>query len=276
MPPGEKLRILAVGDGRSIHTIRWLKRLDERGHELRPRDATAVGASPPTTGGTRVYDVRKLERLTPVKRPAPAALRPGDPQPRRAARRGPRPRARHAPVRALGGPGRTSTRSSSAPGAATCSCDAKTEPGRSRARKAFAAADYLVVNSQAILDAAARGRSRPRPSAAHDLAHAARRLLARPGRPGRGFAPSSAGRRTPSSSCRFATSRSARTSTCSSARSTACGARCPTARLLLAARGGRRRPRSRRSSPISASASLVRFHRVERPESCRRSSPPRT
>jgi glycosyltransferase involved in cell wall biosynthesis len=32
--------------------------------------------------------------------------------------------------------------------------DAKSEPGRSRARRAFAAADHLVVNSEAILDAA--------------------------------------------------------------------------------------------------------------------------
>jgi glycosyltransferase involved in cell wall biosynthesis len=31
--------------------------------------------------------------------------------------------------------------------------DAKTEPGRSRARRGFEAADYVVVNSQAILDA---------------------------------------------------------------------------------------------------------------------------
>ena len=40
MSDDRPLRILAVGDARSIHTIRWARRLDERGNDgglpLRP------------------------------------------------------------------------------------------------------------------------------------------------------------------------------------------------------------------------------------------------
>ncbi len=149
--PGEKLRILAVGDGSSIHTIRWLKRLDERGHELhlvtnrRPLPADDLG-------GTVVYDIRELEFWTRVK--GLRRLRFG-PAIRNLAERldvdlvhaqGMLPYAYWA-AQADVHPFVVS------PWGRDVLRDAKTEPGRSRARRGFAAADYIVVNSQAILDA---------------------------------------------------------------------------------------------------------------------------
>jgi glycosyltransferase involved in cell wall biosynthesis len=150
-PAERPLRILAIGDGGSIHTIRWLKRLDERGHELhlvsgrRPNAADDVGA-------TTVYPVRELEALTRVPgvrrfRIAPAIRALAERiEPDVVHAQGMLPFAwwaAQADVHPL----------VVSPWGRDVLLDAKSEPGRSRCRQGFAVADFVVVNSQAILDA---------------------------------------------------------------------------------------------------------------------------
>ena len=157
--PGEPLRLLAVGNGISIHTIRWAQRLVERGHELHLVTDHA-GDEIAAVGGVTVHDVRTLDALTRIR--GVRRLRFGAAI-RRLARRlrvdvvhahGILPYAywaAEADVHPL----------VVSPWGRDVLLDAKSEPGRSRARRAFAAADYLVVNSQAILDAAVEAGADP-------------------------------------------------------------------------------------------------------------------
>jgi L-malate glycosyltransferase len=157
--PADSLRLLAVGDGRSLHTIRWAERLAERGHDLHlvTDRVPAAGKEP---AGVTVHDIRRLDVLT--RMPGVRRLRFG-----RAIRNlgrkldadvvhahGILPYAWWAAQAGLH-PLVVS------PWGRDVLVDAKKEPGRSRARQAFAAADHLVVNSQAILDAAVEAGADP-------------------------------------------------------------------------------------------------------------------
>ena len=163
----EPLRILAIADGRSIHTIRWAQRLVERGHLL---DVVTdrVGDELAAAGAT-VHDVRGLDPLTRIRGvrrlrfgPAIASL------------------ARRLDVDLVHAHGILPYAYWAAqagvhplvvsPWGRDVLVDAKKEPGRTRAQKAFAAADHLVVNSQAILDAAVEAGADPR-RALHTIWH---------------------------------------------------------------------------------------------------------
>jgi len=258
--PGEPLRILAIGDGGSIHTIRWLKRLDERGHELhlvtnrRPPPADDVGS-------TVVYDVRELDLSTRVK--GLRRLRFG-PAIRRLAERldvdlvhahGMLPYAywaAQADVHPL----------VVSPWGRDVLLDAKTEPGRSRARRGFAAADYVVVNSQAILDASLEVGADPE-RVLHTLWHT--RL--------EGFSPDRADRSAlraqlgwPSDALVILSLRNfqARTNLDVLVRAyDRIRHEVPESRLLLAARGGETKGEIEALVADLGLGELVRFHRVE-------------
>jgi glycosyltransferase involved in cell wall biosynthesis len=61
----QPLRLLGVGDGRSINVLRWARRLLERGHEVHlASDRIAPEAERPA--GLSVYDVRELRLATRV------------------------------------------------------------------------------------------------------------------------------------------------------------------------------------------------------------------
>jgi glycosyltransferase involved in cell wall biosynthesis len=157
--PADSLRLLAVGDGRSLHTIRWAERLAERGHDLHlVTDRFPQAGKEPA--GVTVHDIRGLDVLTRV--PGLRRFRFGG---------------------AIGNLGRKlevdvvhahgilpyawwAAQSGLhplvvSPWGRDVLVDAKTEPGLSRAREAFGAADHLVVNSQAILDAAVEAGADP-------------------------------------------------------------------------------------------------------------------
>ena len=157
--PGDSLRVLAVGDGRSLHTIRWAQRLVARGHAL-DLVTDRTGARAEDLAGVAVHDVRTLDLLTRVR--GLRRLRFGAAI-RNLARRldvdvvhahGILPYAywaAQADVHPL----------VVSPWGRDVLVDARKEPGRSRARRAFAAADHLVVNSRAILDAAVEAGADP-------------------------------------------------------------------------------------------------------------------
>ena len=150
--PGGSIRLLAVADGRSLHTIRWARRLVERGHTV-DLVSDRVGGREEDLDGVTVHDIRDLDVLTRIR--GVRRLRFGAAI-RNLARRldvdlvhahGILPYAwwaAQADVHPL----------VVSPWGRDVLLDAKKEPGRTRAKRAFAAADYLVVNSQAILDAA--------------------------------------------------------------------------------------------------------------------------
>lgn len=146
--PGEPLRLLGVADGRSINVARWARRLKERGHEVfLVSDRIPPGGS--AIEGVPVHDVRSLEPLTGVpglrrRTIGPAVGRLAArldvdlvhahyllPYGWWAARAG-----RHPLVQS--------------PWSRDVFVDAsERRQGRRRAREAIAAADYLVVNSEA-------------------------------------------------------------------------------------------------------------------------------
>ena len=149
--PGDPLRLLAVGNGRSIHTVRWAQRLVERGHAVHLVTDLA-GDEIAAIDGVTVHDVRTLELLTRVRglrrlRFGPAIRRLAD-------------RLRVDVVHAHGILPYAHWAAEAdvhplvvSPWGRDVLIDARREPGRRRARRAFAAADHLVVNSRAILDA---------------------------------------------------------------------------------------------------------------------------
>jgi glycosyltransferase involved in cell wall biosynthesis len=148
----EPLRILAVGDARSIHTLRWARRLVDRGHDVHIV-SNRVGADPRETAGIGIHDLLRLEPLMRVPR-------------LRRARFGPaiRALARRLDVDIVHGHGITPYAYWAAlaevhpfvvsPWGRDVLVDVLKEPGRSRALRTWRSADYLMVNSNAIADAA--------------------------------------------------------------------------------------------------------------------------
>lgn len=147
----DPLCVLAVGNARSLHLVRWAQRLRDRGHPLHvvtnvaPRRAADFE-------GMAVHDIRALELLTRVPR---LRRRRFGPAIRRLAERtgadvvhahGLLPYAYWA-AQAGFHPLVVS------PWGRDALFDAKVEPGRSRALLAIGAADHLVVNSAAIEEA---------------------------------------------------------------------------------------------------------------------------
>jgi len=153
------LRVLAVADAQSIHTLRWARRLADRGHALHiVSDRVAV--RPADAEGLHIHDVRTLDALTRVK--GVRRLRFG------AAIRN---LARREQIDVMHGHGTAPYAYWGAlagfhpyvvsPWGRDVLVDARQEPGKTRARKAFDAADWVVVNSGAIEDAAIEAGADP-------------------------------------------------------------------------------------------------------------------
>ncbi len=153
------LRILAVADCQSIHTLRWARRLVDRGHELHIV-SDRVSTRPQDVDGMHVHDMRRLDALTRLR-----GIR--------------RFRFGHA-IRALAELvepdivhahatlpyGFWAARADVhplvlSPWGRDVLLDAKVEPGRSRSRAAFDAADWVIVNSDAITKAAIEAGADP-------------------------------------------------------------------------------------------------------------------
>jgi glycosyltransferase involved in cell wall biosynthesis len=148
----DTLRLLAIANGRSIHTIRWAQRLVERGHSVHLLTDT-VGPRTEELAGVHVHDIRGLDLLTAI--PGLRRVRFG---------RAIHSLARRLDVDVVHAHGILPYAWWAAradvhplvvsPWGRDVLVDAKKEPGRTRALQAFAAADHLVVNSEAILAAA--------------------------------------------------------------------------------------------------------------------------
>jgi glycosyltransferase involved in cell wall biosynthesis len=167
---GDSLRLLAVADGKSLHTVRWARRLVERGIDVhlvtdrlpRPGDDLA---------GVSLHDLRTLGLVTRVR-----GLR------RLGFGSGIRKLARRLDVDVVHAHAILPYAWWAAladvhplvvsPWGRDVLVDARTEPGRTRARRAFAAADRLVVNSQAILDASVEAGADPGRGVLHAIWHA--------------------------------------------------------------------------------------------------------
>ena len=160
MSCGERpLCVLAVADARSIHTLRWARRLVDRGHRVHIV-SNRVGADPRETAGIEIHDLLALEPLMRV--PKLRRLRFG------AAIRG---LARQVGADIVHGHGITPYAWWGAlaevhpyvvsPWGRDVLVDAKKEPGRSRALRTWRSADYLVVNSGAIEQAAVEAGADP-------------------------------------------------------------------------------------------------------------------
>jgi len=156
---GAALRILAVADCQSIHTLRWARRLVDRGHELHIV-SNRVAVRPVDVAGMHVYDIRRLDAITRV--PGMRRFRFG-PAVRALARRvepdvvhahGTTPYAWWAALADVH-PLVVS------PWGRDVLLDAKTEPGRSRSKIALEAADLIIVNSDAIARAAVEAGADP-------------------------------------------------------------------------------------------------------------------
>jgi glycosyltransferase involved in cell wall biosynthesis len=256
----DTLRLLAIANGRSIHTIRWAQRLVERGHTLH-LVSDAVNAQSDELAGVQVHDIRSLDLLSAV--PGVRRLRFGGAINSLARRleidvvhaHGILPYAwwaAQANVHPL----------VVSPWGRDVLLDAKKEPGRTRALQAFAAADYLVVNSEAVLAAAVEAGADPS-RVLHAIWHT--RL--------EGFAPERAEREQlraelgwPADSLIILSLRNFqhRTNIDVLVRAFNRIRRAePTARLLLAARGGETKAEIEGLVEQLGLQDLVRFHRVE-------------
>jgi L-malate glycosyltransferase len=143
----DSLRILGIGDAKSLNFLRWGWRLADRGHEI-VLVSSRFSSNPGELDRFTVFDVRRLGGLTRVpglrRRGIPAGIgRLAEtldvdivhahyllPYGWWAARAGLQPLV-------------------ASPWGTDILIDSKTEPGRSRARTALAAADAVVVNSAA-------------------------------------------------------------------------------------------------------------------------------
>ena len=153
------LRILAVGDARSIHTLRFARRLSDRGHDVHVV-SSRTSADPREREGITVHD---LLRLDPLMRVPWLRRRRFGPAIRRLALR----------LRAdvVHGHGITPYAYWGAladvhpyvvsPWGRDVLVDALKEPGRSRALRTWRSSDYLVVNSGAIEQAAVAAGADP-------------------------------------------------------------------------------------------------------------------
>jgi glycosyltransferase involved in cell wall biosynthesis len=146
--PADPLRLLGVADGRSINVARWARRLVERGHEVTIASDRLPPGDTPIEGAT-VVDVRSLEHLTGVR--GIRRLTIGGAIGRLAARLG----SDLVHAHYLLPYGWWAARASRhplvmSPWSRDIFVDAKERrQGRRRAGEAIAAADYLVVNSEA-------------------------------------------------------------------------------------------------------------------------------
>lgn len=146
------LSILAVGDARSLHTLRWARGLVNRGHDVHVV-SNRTGADPRETEGIVIHDLLRLE---PTMRVPGLRRRRFGPAIRRLARaidadvvHG------HAitPYAYWGALAEVHPYIVS-PWGSDMFINVKKEPGRSRVLRTWAVADYLVVNSRAIEEAA--------------------------------------------------------------------------------------------------------------------------
>jgi glycosyltransferase involved in cell wall biosynthesis len=254
------LRILAVADARSIHTLRWAGRLADRGHDVHVV-SNRVGADPRETEGITVHDLLRLDPLMRV--PRLRRLRFG-PAIRRLAER--------VAADVVHGHGITPYAYWAAlaevhpfvvsPWGRDVLVDALKEPGHSRALRTWRSADYLVVNSGAIEQAAVAAGADPS-RIAHIIWHT---QLA-------GFGPEQAdpaGLRAelgwPADALIVLSLRNfqARTNIDVLVAAFAqVAARHPRARLLLAARGGEARPQVEAAMAQAGLGEAIRIHRVD-------------
>ena len=152
--PEETLRLLGIGDAKSLNFLRWARRLAERGHEVH----VVSGRENTRAGETEGLHVHLVQRLDPLLRvPGVRRLRMAPALARLAARI--RPDVVHAhyllpygywAARAglrplVVSPWGTDALVDGRPGA----------PGHERARAAIAAAQLVVVNSRALEEASA-------------------------------------------------------------------------------------------------------------------------
>ena len=143
----ESLRILGVGDAKSLNFLRWGWRLADRGHEVM-LVSSRFSARPGELDRFTVFDVRHLGGLTRVpglrRRAIPAGI----------GRLAQKLRVDIAHAHYLLPYGWWAALAElrplvASPWGTDILIDANSEPGRSRARTALAAADAVVVNSEA-------------------------------------------------------------------------------------------------------------------------------
>ena len=153
------LRILSVAPGHSIHTLRWARRLVDLGHQVHLVSAASEPRSAEISGAT-MHDIRRLGLGTRIKGLRRRAIGPAI---ARLAREleidlmhahNTAPQAFWAALSAFH-PLVVS------PWGRDVLVDADTEPGRTWARTAFAAADWTVVNSTSIAEYAERAGADP-------------------------------------------------------------------------------------------------------------------
>ena len=261
MSAGERpLCVLAVADARSIHTLRWARRLVDRGHRVHIV-SNRIGAEPRETDGIVIHDLLSLEPLMRVPK-------------LRRLRFGPAIRRLAGDVGAdiVHGHGITPYAWWGAladvhpyvvsPWGRDVLLDAKKEPGRSRALRTWRSADYLVVNSGAIEQAAVEAGADPT-RVAHIIWHTQLQ----------GFGPEQAdpaGLRAelgwPKDALIVLSLRNfqERTNVDVLVRAFARVApRHPSARLLLAARGGEARAEVAAAAAATGLGDRIRFHRVD-------------
>ncbi len=254
------LRVLAVADARSIHTLRWARRLIDRGHEVHVV-SNRVGPDPGESEGMGIHDLLTLEPAMRIPR-------------LRRLRFGPaiRDLGRRLQADIVHGHAITPYAFWAAqadvhplvvsPWGRDVLVDVKKEPGRSRALRTWRSSDYLVVNSLAIEQAAVDAGADPT-RIAHIIWHT--QLP--------GFDPSQADpaglRRElgwPENSLVVVSLRNfqARTNVDVLVRAFArVHSRHPSARLLLAARGGETRAEVEAVVAETGLGDVIRFHRVD-------------
>jgi glycosyltransferase involved in cell wall biosynthesis len=151
--PGDRpLRILGVADGRSIHTLRWARRLVDLGHEVHVV-SNRVGADPRETVGIEVHDLLTLDPIMRIPRVRRLRIGPAI-----------RALARRLRIDIVHGHGITPYAYWAAlaevhplvvsPWGRDVLLEVKHPRGRSRALRTWPASDHLVVNSRAIEQAA--------------------------------------------------------------------------------------------------------------------------